>query len=133
MVANEPGARPPPFHHPSSSLIPNPTLTLPVDNLNYHYPQYQENNYAVATSHSTVVSTSTSEDLRPSNPFPALNSNENPVSSMAHGGATSFFPGASGFQTGDLHVTVNTSKQGTSDKLVDGTSSWFHPTVDVRY
>ncbi|KAJ2935968.1 hypothetical protein H1R20_g1127, partial [Candolleomyces eurysporus] len=62
MAANAPGAWPPPSY-PSSHLVPN--LMLPVDNSKYHGPQYQRESYIVDPSQSTVVSSSTCEDLRP--------------------------------------------------------------------
>jgi hypothetical protein len=46
-------------------------------------------------------------------------------SSTAYGGPTSFFSGASGFQTGDINVTVNAG--GPGDNLIDGMPSCLVP------
>ncbi|RXW19349.1 hypothetical protein EST38_g6517 [Candolleomyces aberdarensis] len=124
MAANVPGVRPPPSHH--SSLLPAPALAHPVDDLNYYSPQPQQENSVVDPSHSTVVPTSAREGLWPLERSSALRPNESLVSSRAHGGTTSFLPGASGFRMRDIqyfeasHITVNASGPGTSDKSIDG-------------
>ncbi|RXW15559.1 hypothetical protein EST38_g10293 [Candolleomyces aberdarensis] len=92
MAAAVPG--PSPFHHPPSRSVPGLT---PVDDLDHRSPQ---ENCTVDSSDSTVVSTPVSEDLRPPQPFSALNSNTISAFSGTHGEATSFFSGASNFQPG---------------------------------
>ncbi|KAJ2927796.1 hypothetical protein H1R20_g9298, partial [Candolleomyces eurysporus] len=61
MVANAPGAWAPPSH-PSSHSVPG--LMLPVDNSEDH-SQYQRESSIAGPSHSTVVSTSARENIRP--------------------------------------------------------------------
>jgi hypothetical protein len=106
-----------------------PSLLLPPGSLmpQYHgslpptYPSRSENNIG-ESSHPAALSMPRNDNLlrqHSHSPLPSLQSFNNPGASGAHGGATAFFPGASGFQVGEFKV-VNVN--GAGDRSIDGTS-----------
>jgi hypothetical protein len=85
------------------------------------YPSMSENNIG-ESSHPAALWMPRNDNLlqqHSHSPLPSLQSYDHPPASGAHGGATAFFPGASGFQVGEFRV-VNVNSVG--DRSIDGTS-----------
>ena len=111
------GAGPSRSDHPSTHSVPDLLLPTGGSTLQCHESQpsirpSRSENEIVNSSQSMALSISITQDpLQPPQPVPAPHSYDSPPASAAHGGTTSFFPGASG----EFHVHAG-------DKSTDGMS-----------